>query len=49
MKQGDPGLDTWRNLDAASHGGGNIWVNGSYDPDTHLYILGTGNPTAAYT
>ena len=32
-----------------SHGGGNVWVNGSYDPETHLYILGTGNPTAAYT
>ena len=49
MKAGDPGLDTWKNLDAASHGGGNVWVNGSYDPETHLYILGTGNPTAAYT
>jgi alcohol dehydrogenase (cytochrome c) len=49
MKQGDAGLDTWRNLDAASHGGGNIWVNGSYDPETHLYIFGTANPTAAYT
>ena len=49
MKAGDPGLDTWKNLDAASHGGGNVWVNGSYDPDTHLYIFGTGNPTAAYT
>ena len=49
MKAGDPGLDTWKNLDAASHGGGNIWVNGSYDPETHLYIFGTGNPTAAYT
>jgi len=49
MKVGDAGLDTWKNLDAASHGGGNIWVNGSYDPDTKLYIFGTGNPTAAYT
>ena len=49
MKTGDTGLDTWKNVDAASHGGGNVWVNGSYDPDTHLYILGTGNPTAAYT
>lgn len=49
MKEGDPGLDTWKNLDAASHGGGNIWVDGSYDPETHLYIFGTGNPTAAYT
>jgi alcohol dehydrogenase (cytochrome c) len=49
MKAGDPGLDTWANLDAASHGGGNVWVPGSYDPDTHLYIFGTGNPSAAYT
>jgi len=49
MKAGDPGLDTWLNVDAASHGGGNVWVPGSYDPETHLYIFGTGNPSAAYT
>ena len=49
MKEGDPGLDTWANLDAASHGGGNVWVPGSYDPETKLYIFGTGNPSAAYT
>lgn len=48
-KAGDPGLNTWLNLDAASHGGGNVWVPGSYDPETHLYIFGTGNPSAAYT
>src|SRR5487761_2046452 len=49
MKKGDPGLETWANLDAASHGGGNVWVPGSYDPETHLYIFGSANPTAAYT
>jgi alcohol dehydrogenase (cytochrome c) len=49
QKAGDPGLDTWKDLDAAQHGGGNVWVVGSYDPDTHLYIFGTANPTAAYT
>ena len=49
MKAGDPGLGTWANLDAASHGGGNVWVPGSYDPETHLYIFGSANPTAAYT
>jgi len=49
MKKGDPGLETWANLDAARHGGGNMWVPGSYDPDTHLYIVGTGNPSPAYT
>jgi alcohol dehydrogenase (cytochrome c) len=49
MKKGDPGLETWSNLDAAQHGGGNVWIPGSYDPETHLYITGTGNPTPAYT
>ena len=49
MKAGDPGLDTWGSLDAARHGGAQVWVPGSYDPDTHLYIVGTGNPTPAYT
>jgi alcohol dehydrogenase (cytochrome c) len=48
MKPGDPGLETWASLDAASHGGGQVWIPGSYDPDTHLYYFGTGNPTPAY-
>src|SRR5205809_383249 len=49
MKQGDPGLGTWASLDAAQHGGAQVWMPGSYDPETHLYIFGTGNPTPAYT
>jgi alcohol dehydrogenase (cytochrome c) len=49
MKKGDPGLDTWPSLDAARHGGAQVWMPGSYDPETHLYIFGTGNPTPAYT
>ncbi|HKO16931.1 MAG TPA: acido-empty-quinoprotein group A [Gemmatimonadaceae bacterium] len=49
MKQGDPGLETWASLDAARHGGAQVWMPGSYDPETHLYIFGTGNPTPAYT
>jgi alcohol dehydrogenase (cytochrome c) len=49
MNPGDPGLETWANLDAARHGGGNPWVPGSYDPESHLYIFGTGNPSPAYT
>ena len=49
MKPGDPGLETWPNLDAARHGGGQTWVPGSYDPETRLYIFGTGNPTPGYT
>jgi alcohol dehydrogenase (cytochrome c) len=46
---GDPGLDTWPSLDAARHGNGATWIPGSYDPETNLYIYGTGNPTPAYT
>jgi alcohol dehydrogenase (cytochrome c) len=49
MNPGDPGLDTWKNLDAARHGGGHPWVPGSFDPETRLFIIGTGNPTPAYT
>jgi alcohol dehydrogenase (cytochrome c) len=49
QKAGEPGLETWRNLDAAIHGGGQMWIPGAYDPETKLYIVGTGNPTPAYT
>jgi alcohol dehydrogenase (cytochrome c) len=49
MNPGDPGLDTWASLDAARHGGGQTWIPGAYDPETKLYIIGTGNPTPAYT
>lgn len=49
MEKGDPGLDTWKTLDAARHGGAQTWAPGAYDPDTKLYIFGTGNPTPAYT
>jgi len=49
MNPGDPGVDTWANLEAARHGGAQPWLPGVYDPDTKLYIFGTGNPTPAYT
>ena len=49
MKPGDPGADTWKSLDAARHGGAQTWIPGAYDPETKLYIFGTGNPTPAYT
>jgi alcohol dehydrogenase (cytochrome c) len=49
QNEGDAGLNTWASLDAARHGGGMTWIPGSYDPETHLYIYGTGNPTPAYT
>ena len=49
MNPGDPGLETWPSLEAARYGGGHTWMPGSYDPETKLYIFGTGNPTPAYT
>ena len=49
MKEGDPGLDTWPSLEAAQHGGAHPWLPGVYDPETRLYIFGTGNPIPAYT
>ena len=49
MNAGDPGLDTWPSLEAARHGGGQVWIPGVYDPETKLYIFGTGNPTPGYT
>ena len=48
MNPGDPGLETWKNLDAARNGGGHPWLPGAYDPEQRLYIFGTGNPTPAY-
>ena len=49
MKKSDPGLETWASLDAAQHGGAQTWIPGAYDPETNLYVIGTGNPTPAYT
>ncbi len=49
MNPGDPGVDTWASLEAARHGGAQAWLPGAFDPETRLYIFGTGNPTPAYT
>ena len=49
MKEGDPGLETWPSLQSAQYGGGHPWLPGVYDPETDLYIFGTGNPIPAYT
>jgi alcohol dehydrogenase (cytochrome c) len=49
MAKDDPGLSTWPSLEAAQHGGAQVWTVGAYDPETHYYIFGTGNPTPAYT
>lgn len=41
---GQPGSETWPNTDALMHGGGAIWIPGTYDPQLNLYYFGTANP-----
>ncbi len=48
-KMGDPGSETWPNLDSMRHGGAGTWVPGSYDAKLHLYYFGTANPTPAFS
>ncbi len=40
---GEAGHETWPG-DTWEHGGGSIWVTGSYDPALNLTYWGTGNP-----
>ena len=40
---GEPGSETWSG-EAREHGGGSIWVTGSYDPALNLTYWGVGNP-----
>jgi alcohol dehydrogenase (cytochrome c) len=44
QKAGDPGLDSWPNLDMAKHGGGMTWQPVTYDPELNLIYVTTGNP-----
>ena len=40
---GEPGSETWPKNDAWKTGGGSVWVQGNYDPETNLAFWGTGN------
>lgn len=40
---GEPGNETWGG-DSWKHGGGSIWLTGSYDPSLNLTYWGIGNP-----
>ena len=44
QKAGDPGLETWPNLERAKHGGGMTWQPVTYDPELNLIYVTTGNP-----
>jgi alcohol dehydrogenase (cytochrome c) len=45
--KGEPGNESWPG-DTWMHGGGSVWVTGSYDPETNLTYWGTGNPSDDY-
>jgi len=45
--KGEPGIETWSG-EAHEHGGGSIWVTGSYDPALNLTYWGVGNPGPDY-
>lgn len=44
---GDPGRDTWGG-DSWKHGGGSVWLTGSYDPESNLTFWGVGNAGPDY-
>jgi alcohol dehydrogenase (cytochrome c) len=44
-KPGEPGSETWpAEGEAWARGGANPWVTGTFDPETNLLYVGTGNP-----
>jgi len=44
-KPGEPGSETWpADGEAWARGGANCWVTGTFDPETNLLYVGTGNP-----
>ena len=55
---GEPGHETWEacppnpttycDPEAWKHGGGAVWLTGSYDPELNLTYWGTGNPGPDY-
>jgi alcohol dehydrogenase (cytochrome c) len=41
---GEPGHETWPADDSWRHGGGSVWLTGSFDPELNLTYWGIGNP-----
>ncbi len=46
--KGEPGSESWPNVQAMSHGGGMTWLTGTYDPELNLLYWGTGNPNPVH-
>ncbi len=47
-KPGEPGSETWPDVDSMSHGGGMTWMPGTYDPELNLIYWTTGNPNPVH-
>ncbi len=45
---GEPGSETWKNINSWQTGGGAFYVTGAYDPVTNLTYWGSGNPVPAF-
>jgi alcohol dehydrogenase (cytochrome c) len=45
---GEPGSETWKNVNSWATGGGAFYVTGAYDPTTNLTYWGSGNPVPAF-
>ena len=44
-KPGEPGSETWPAVgEAWARGGANCWLTSTFDPETNLLYVGTGNP-----
>ncbi|MGD9526995.1 PQQ-dependent dehydrogenase, methanol/ethanol family [Pseudonocardia sp.] len=44
-KPGEPGSETWpADGEAWARGGANCWITSTFDPETNLLYVGTGNP-----
>ena len=41
---GQPGSETWADPRTIPFGGGGVWTEPSFDPETNLLYVGTGNP-----
>ena len=41
---GQPGSETWADPRTIAFGGGGVWTEPSFDPETNLAYYGTGNP-----
>jgi alcohol dehydrogenase (cytochrome c) len=41
---GQPGSETWADPRTMAFGGGGVWTEPSFDPETNLAYFGTGNP-----